>query len=76
MGQYVNVYLVLSKRLRVLPKTELPKPVRNLLHAAVTFPDPVARLERLLHFACSNNIRKVLSAVGCLLNGLSQLDFR
>ena len=32
MGQYGNVNLILSKSLSVLPKPELLKPVRNMLH--------------------------------------------
>ena len=32
MGEYGNVNLILGKALRVLPKTEFLKPVRNLLH--------------------------------------------
>jgi hypothetical protein len=32
MGEYGNVNLILGKALSVLPKAELLKPVRNLLH--------------------------------------------
>jgi hypothetical protein len=34
MAEYGNVNFILGKALRILPETKLPKPVRNLLHAA------------------------------------------
>jgi hypothetical protein len=34
MAEYGDVNFVLGKALRVLPETQLPKPVRNLLHKA------------------------------------------
>ena len=34
MPEYGNVNFILGKASRVLPKTKLPEPVRNLLHAA------------------------------------------
>jgi hypothetical protein len=34
MPEHGNVNFILGKALRVLPETQLSKPVRNLLHAA------------------------------------------